>query len=277
MQAGFPIDGPLLYAHRGARLLHPENSLPAFAAALQAGADVLELDVRMSADGHVVVAHDATGHGTANVDRKVAECTLAELLRWDVGSGPAVTRSKTPVRMPTLHQVLEEMPAALLNVDLKQERPDMVPAVLQALRAQRAQERVLLTSFASAVLGRVRASGYEGPTGLARVEAMSAAFAPAVWLRRHRLPGQRLQIPMRFAGLDLRRRALIDKQHALGLAVDYWVVNDVGQAAALLELGADGIVTDDPAAMAALFAHSAHTGSWRARHPGCGRPSSSLP
>ena len=86
------------------------------------------------------------------------------------------------------------------------------------------------------------------------------------WLRRHRLPGRRLQIPLRFAGFDLRLRGVVDKQHALGVAVDYWVVNDPGEGARLLELGADGIVTDDPGAMAGLFARAPRAEGWRSRH-----------
>jgi glycerophosphoryl diester phosphodiesterase len=169
--------------------------------------------------------------------------------------------------MPTLHEVLEELPGALLNVDVKQERPDMVAAVLAVVRAHRAHERVLLTSFSAAVLARVRVLGYPGPTGFSRLAAIRAAFTPLALLRRRPLPGQRLQIPVRFAGLDLRRRGLIEKQHALGVAVDYWVVDDPNETVRLLELGADGIVADDPVAMAELFGRSEWTASWRSRHP----------
>jgi glycerophosphoryl diester phosphodiesterase len=77
----------------------------------------------------------------------------------------------------------------------------------------------------------------------------------------------RLQIPPRHGVLDLSRRGFIDKLHALGLAVDYWVVNVQAQAQALLERGADGIVTDVPRIMAPLFAASPRAAGWRARHP----------
>jgi glycerophosphoryl diester phosphodiesterase len=94
---------PVLLAHRGARAVLPDNSLEAFEAALRAGADGIETDARVSADGHVVLAHDAHGRGTARIDRAVAECTLAELKAWDIGSGPEVVRAGCAGgRWPTL-------------------------------------------------------------------------------------------------------------------------------------------------------------------------------
>jgi glycerophosphoryl diester phosphodiesterase len=80
-------------------------------------------------------------------------------------------------------------------------------------------------------------------------------------------PGTRLQIPVRSNGIPLARRALVGKLRAHGIPVDYWVINDAKQAAALLELGAAGIVTDDVRTMAKLFATRAETRAWRDRHP----------
>jgi glycerophosphoryl diester phosphodiesterase len=254
--------GPLLYAHRGARVEYPENSLLAFEAALAQGADVLELDVHLSRDGVPVVHHDPTGARTAGVRRELRHCTLEELRAWDIGRGP-----HEQVRVPTLAEVLDRFPEAPLNVDLKQLEPDMTAAVLRVIAERAAEPRVLLTSFSAEVLQRVVGAGYTGPLGLSRRDAFKAFFAPAALLRRVALPGVRLQIPPRHGVLDLSRRGFIDKLHALGLAVDYWVVNDQAQAQALLERGADGIVTDVPRIMAPLFAASPRAAGWRARHP----------
>jgi len=266
MDASRSRQGPLLYAHRGARLEQPENSLPAFAAALALGADVLEIDVHMTRDGHVVISHDGSGARMAGVAREIAACALSEVQSWDISRGFAPARRAEPVHVPTLDEALEAFPQAAFNVDVKQREPDMLGPLLAVIARHAATERVLLTSFSSAVTRRIRALGYAGPTGLGRNEALVAVLAPSPVLRWVRSKGQRLQVPLRQGPLRADRGALIDKLHGLGIAVDYWVVNDPVEAARLLALGADGIVTDDPRAMAELFATNPHTTAWRQRH-----------
>jgi glycerophosphoryl diester phosphodiesterase len=262
-----PGHGPLLYAHRGAPLEHPENSLEGFAAALEAGADVLEIDVHMTRDGHVMVAHDAGGARTAGEPREIRACTRAEVARWDIGAGPGLSCARRgPVRMPSLGEVLEAFPRAALNVDVKQSLPDMLGALLRVVGQHAAAQRVLLTSFSSVTTRRIRALGYAGPVGLGRMEAVLAVFAPQRVLQRLRPPWRRLQVPLRAGPFRLDRRELVAKMTACGIATDYWVVNDELEAARLIALGAGGIVTDDPRRLAALFARSPHTGGWRARH-----------
>ena len=244
--------GPILLAHRGARLLAPENSLEAFEAALRAGADGIETDVQCSCDGHVVLAHDPHGRGTARVDRAIVECALSELNGWDIGCGPAVTAGRGPVRMPTLEAALHAFPAVAFNVDIKVHTRAAVDAVLAAVARCGAAQRVLLTSFSTAVMRHVRARRYAGPTGVAQLEAIATLL-----LRRPAPAGaQRLQIPERFGALPLDRSWTIARAHAAGLRIDYWVVNEPARAHALLALGADGIVTDDPAAIAPVVARA---------------------
>jgi glycerophosphoryl diester phosphodiesterase len=258
--------GPRLYAHRGLAVEQPENTLESFAAALAAGADVLELDVHMSRDGHVVVSHDADGARVAGDPRALCACTLAEIKAWDLRRRAGTARGASKVCVPALEEVLAAFPDARLNIDVKQARPNMVPALLMLLRRHAAEPRVLLTSFSSATTRAIRRAGYGGAVGLGYAEALRAAFTPAL-LQRRAAPGTRLQIPVRYGALALDRSWLIDKMHGLGIAVDYWVVNDVAHAERLLALGADGIVTDDTPAMAALFARAPQTSRWRQRHP----------
>jgi glycerophosphoryl diester phosphodiesterase len=266
MHAWQSRQGPLLYAHRGAPLERPENSLEGFAVALECGADALEIDVHMTRDGHVVVAHDPDGARTAAVAQAIRACTLDEIKRWDIARGPGLLCPRgAACCMPTLDEVLTAFPGALLNVDVKQSDPSMLPALLRVIAAHDAHERVLLTSFSARTTREIRALGYRGPTGLGRGEVAIAVLAPDLVLRRLAPRGQRLQVPLRSGPLRLDRRQVVDKAHAHGLAVDYWVVNDPSEAERLLGLGADGIVTDDVRAMAGLFARSPHTADWRER------------
>jgi glycerophosphoryl diester phosphodiesterase len=247
------VTAPLLYAHRGASFEHPENSLAAFAKALELGADALEIDVHVTADGHVVVAHDPDGTRCAGVARAIRECTLSEVKRWDIGRGAQRCPPGQVARVPTLDDVLDAFPHARLNVDIKPEGAAAALAVLALVERHAAHARVLLTSFYPRVTRALHAHGYRGPIGLGRDEVIRAVFAPRSLLALFPPRGTRMQVPLHSGPIRLDRRALIEKMHALGIPIDFWVVNDLAVARRLLELGADGIVTDDPRTMAPLF------------------------
>ena len=138
--------------------------------------------------------------------------------------------------------------------------------LLALLSAHNAHDRVLLTSFSIGTMRRIRRLGFGGPTGLAQIEAVQAVFLPRVVSRLLGLGGVRLQIPQRFGPVDLAQASVIERMHRLGLAVDYWVVNDPPTVEMLLSRGADGIVTDDPGAIARVYRNSAATEGWRERH-----------
>jgi glycerophosphoryl diester phosphodiesterase len=242
-----------LYAHRGAAAERPENTLPAFRRALELGADALETDAHLTRDGQVVVAHDPDGLRMAGVGRAIRDCTLAQVQTWDAGWGFVDAAGKRPfagqgIRVPTLEELLRELPGALLNVDVKQ--PDMVPAILALLERSRAQERVQLASFSSATLRRIRRLGYPGVTSLGMWEAARLVFSPLPLLRLFPLGGVRAQVPLRYAGLPIARAPFIARCHALGIAADFWTVNEPAEALRLVSIGADGIMTDDPAKVA---------------------------
>lgn len=267
--------GPWLFAHRGAPTRWPENSLEAFGEALNVGADVLELDVHMTADGHIVVSHDAVGTRCAGVDRAIHESTLAEVKAWSLqvcdgadtarpAAGEAEARA---IRVPTLAEVLEAFPEVPLNIDVKSGRAGVVEALLRCLRSHGAERRVLLTSFAQTTLSRIQAADYPGPTGLARWDAVQALLLPEALLGLRRPPGQRLQIPCAAAGLRLDVRSHIERAHRHGYFVDYWVVDDPDEAERLLDMGADGIVTDRLDLLSSLFQRHVRCGAYRARHP----------
>lgn len=265
------IEGPLLLAHRGASAERPENTLAAFELALDLGADVLELDVHPSRDGVLIVSHDPDALRSAGVARALADCDWAEIAGWDAGVGFQNSSGERPfagrgLGLPRFEDVLTALPNALFNVDVKLARDHELRSLLAAIRARQAESRVLLTSFSSEVLGLVRSLRYEGPLGLAESEVKRLFMSPAFLTRWFPLAGSRVQIPVRTDWLDLSRARLIDKCHRLGLAVDYWVINDPAQAERLLARGADGIFTDDTRALARVFARSPRTAAWRARH-----------
>jgi glycerophosphoryl diester phosphodiesterase len=276
VQSWSSIEGPLLFAHRGASSERPENTLAAFELGLQLGADVLELDVHPSRDGVLVVSHDPDALRSAGVARALADCDWPEIAGWDAGFGFQDERGERVfvgrgLGLPRFDDVLAALPNALFNVDVKLAREPELRSLLSIIAARQAESRVLLTSFSAEVLELVRRLRYEGPLGLAEREVRRLVMSPAFLTRWFPLAGSRVQIPVRSGRLDLSTRRLIDKCHRLGLSVDYWVIDDPAGAELLLERGADGIITDDTRALARLFASSPHTPSWRARHPTTGR------
>jgi glycerophosphoryl diester phosphodiesterase len=270
MVAWSGIEGPLLFAHRGASLERPENTLPAFELGLQLGADVLELDVHPSRDGVFVVSHDPTGTRMCGVERALSDCDWPEIARWDAGFGFVDREGRRSFAGAGVHpsrfeDVLDALPGALLNVDVKDAREAELRKLLDVIDARGAESRVLLTSFLACVLRVVRRLGYQGPLGLSQREVVRLVFTPAFVTRWLPFAGRRVQIPTRSGPLDLTRAAFFAKCRALGLALDYWVINEPEAARRLLQRGAAGIITDDTRSLASVFGDAPETSAWRSR------------
>jgi len=240
-----------LYGHRGASARLPENTLPAFAAALDDGANALELDVHRTADGHFVVAHDPHGHRTARTAGHIRELSLREILSWNVAKGTNGSGLE-PHTVPTLEEVLGAFPGVPISVDLKPDDPSAVPSLLEVVARHGAEERVTLASFSTRVVRRIRGLGYPGRTTLSKLEVALVRFLPAAVARRF-IMGDAAHIPMQHGIVRLDGPPFIARCRALGLRVDYWVVDDPQEARRLLDAGATGIMTDDPASIAPVF------------------------
>jgi glycerophosphoryl diester phosphodiesterase len=263
-----------LYGHRGARSRTPENTLLSFAAALEDGANALELDVQRTKDGVVIVFHDDDGARMAGIPAGVADTTFAEMQRWDLGRGfslppgepappslrgdptrPFAGRGLAP---PRFLDVLRAFPGIPLNVDLKTRDPALVADVVRLVEEERVTDRVLLTSFFDDVIAAVQATGTTAATGLGPravgLLRLLPAWAASRALRSHVVRGRsRVQVPPRTSLLRLDSANFLERCHDLGFAVDYWVIDDVAQARLLLDRGADGLMTDRPRLLAPLF------------------------
>jgi glycerophosphoryl diester phosphodiesterase len=248
---------PRLYAHRGAAVELPENTLEAFERAIELGADAIETDAHLTRDGHVVLSHDPRGARMCGVDVALEDASLDEVRTWDAGarfasaSGARATKAH---RIPTLDEALAALPGVPFNVDAKSRHSQMVPRLLEAIARANAEDHVLVASFDARTLRDVRAHGYRGKTGLAQTEVLRLLGLPRALLALFPLRGAAAQIPYRTHGVDLGTRAMIDKCHALGLEVHYWTVNEAPLAERLLAAGADAIMTDDPRTIAPVFA-----------------------
>jgi glycerophosphoryl diester phosphodiesterase len=241
----------LVFAHRGAAAERPENTLPSFRRALELGADALETDVHLTADGVVVAAHDDDGARMTGVARSLRDTTWRDVQGWDAGYGFVDASGERPFagqgyRIPSLEELLVALPSARFNVDLKSEDPELVARFLGVVRARGAEDRVIAASFFRSTLVRLRGAGFRGETSLAEKEFVRWWALPS-WLRLGPPPGTRAQIPTRSGPFSFANPCVLRKLHRLGLRVDYWTINDPDEARALVALGADGIMTDDPA------------------------------
>lgn len=244
----------LVHAHRGAPCELPENTLAGFARAVALGVDGLETDAHRTADGHVVLSHDPSLARACGVPRVIATSTLADVRSCDAGWGFVAPDGARPfagrgLRVPTLDELLDAHPHLPVNLDLKSRDLALVDAVLACLRRRGDAGRVLLASFHPAVLRAVRARGHPGPTGLGPDEVLRVRALPRLLLRARPPRGAAAQVPVAFRGLRLDTPDFIARCHALGVRVDFWTVNDPAEARRLVALGADGVMTDDPAAI----------------------------
>jgi glycerophosphoryl diester phosphodiesterase len=225
--------GPLAFAHRGGSAYGPENTWRAFEHAVGLGYAYLETDVRATADGVAVAFHDKT------LDRLTGRPgRIAVLPHRDV----AAARIAGTEPIPLIEDLLGAWPDVRFNIDVKDARA--IAPLAGVLHRTAAWDRVCITSFCGLRLRAVRRALLRpvciaaSPAGIGAVRlglppAVLAAGFARIWVRC-------TQIPVRLATAPFVRRA-----HAAGLQVHVWTVNDVSRMAALLDLGVDGIMTDE--------------------------------
>jgi glycerophosphoryl diester phosphodiesterase len=228
-------------AHRGASFAAPPNTLAAFEKAVGLGADGIELDVRLCADGVPVVIHDATVDATTDGSGRVGDMTLGQLKELDAGSrfDPTFAGEQIPTLMEVLEAVGEQL---LLNIELKSGAlldDRLEQAVVDVIERRALGERVLLSSF--------------NPLALRRVQKIAPDLATA-WLynaaTRPSLGFARLISPKRYAAIH-PHHTLVDegtmrwaRQH--NYRVHVWTVDDVAEMHRLVGCGVDGIITNVP-------------------------------
>jgi glycerophosphoryl diester phosphodiesterase len=226
---------PIAFAHRGGAEPGDENTLAAFARAVELGYRYVETDVRATADGVAVVFHDAT------LDRLTGRAGRVADLRW---RDLATLRVAGSAAVPRLDEVLEHWPEIRFNIDVKH-AAGAEPTVA-AVRAAGAAHRVLLASFDDARLALLRTlAGPDVATSLGR-RAAAALRVASLTGRRLRLPPSvaAAQVPPRYGPLRVVDRRFVRYAHRLGLHVHVWTIDDPADMHDLLDLGADGIMTD---------------------------------
>lgn len=236
-----------MVAHRGASAREPENTLVAFEAAVQAGADVVELDVRLTSDGVAVVMHDPDVSATTEGTGYVHELTLGQLKRLNAARGRGQRQD-----IPTVAEALEVIGegGAGANLEIKNlpgepgfdsPREASLDAALEAVRVTAFQGPLLVSSFNWLTIERAKQVAPWARTGFLSVAAIDP-WAALVYARSN---GHDFVLPQTPALVSAGEGFVRDAQ-AEGIRVGTWVVDDEGLLATLFEWGVDAVATNDP-------------------------------
>ncbi len=245
---------PYAIAHRGSRVLWPENTLTAFRGAVALGFRWLETDLHQTRDGTIVCIHDDTVERTTDGRGKVAEMTLAELKTLDAGyrfrrDGDHPFRG-AGIRVPTFEEVVTEFPGVKLIVDLKQD--GMERRLADLIAQYELWDRLIVGSFSDDRLSRFRretggrVATSTGPKETLRVWLRS-------WLGAPPAVADALQVPRWYWGLPVVTRRTVAAAHRAGMQVHVWTVNEPDVMGELLDWGVDGLITDRPDLLKAVL------------------------
>lgn len=254
----FKNDGPMVIAHQGGEKLAPSNTMAAFTNAAEMGVDVLETDIHITKDGHLVTIHDPTVDRTTNGSGKVADMTLEEIQKLDAGyhfkdlDGKYSFRGKG-VYIPTVEEMFQTFTDVKIEIEIKDDNPperieEMSEKLWELIKKYKMEDKIIIGSFDQEILntfekfsmGQVATSG-------GRSEVKSFVIFHKFFLRNLYSPKvDSFQIPTEDSGFDLTDQKLINGAHRLGMDIHYWTIDDPETMKELIDAGADGILTNRP-------------------------------
>lgn len=240
MLENFPT--PIILAHRGDLANAPENTLPSFSQAIQKGADGVELDAKLTSDGHVIVMHDSTLNRTTNGSGKVSACSLEEIRKLDAGAW--FDEKFRGTRVPLLEEVFETVGKdKLINIELTNystPRDGLTQKVCELIKRHNNQRQIIFSSFFASNL-KIAARELPGcPRGLLAMPGLAGLWARSFGFMFGEY--QALHPHISSTSKEQMQRA-----HRLKRRVHVWTANTPEEVNRLKEWGVDGIFTDDPA------------------------------
>jgi glycerophosphoryl diester phosphodiesterase len=246
-------NGVEVIAHRGGWRLWPENTLYAFQHSVDMGVDILEMDIRSTKDGHLVVIHDEKVDRTTNGTGRVRDLTLAELKQLDAGYRWSPDKGETfPFRgqgivIPTLIEVFEAFPQMRMSIEIKRGESDVVEVFGELIRQYGMQDRVLVPCSDSGTLKRFRKRFPEIATSPGLTEGL--LFYVLSWLQLGAIyhPNvEVLQFPLKFRILDGTHPRIWAAARSHNIQVQVWTVDNEADMRMLVEREVDGIITRRP-------------------------------
>jgi glycerophosphoryl diester phosphodiesterase len=252
----FLPDKFFVIAHRGGRSLGPEGTLLTFRRAVELGIDVLEMDVRSTRDGQLVVLHDHRLERTTDGVGAVENFTLSELKKLDAAHRWSPDESQSfPLRgkgitIPTLAEVFAAFPETRMNLEIKDSGANAIQPLCRLIRNHRMSDRVMVACFDAGKLNQFRSACPEVATSAGASEATWFYGLQKLYLESLHSPNaQALQVPEKYGRLTIVDQRFIAAAHSRNLRVHVWTVNGVDSMKRLLKLGVDGVITDYPQVM----------------------------
>ncbi|MEP7356598.1 MAG: glycerophosphodiester phosphodiesterase family protein [Anaerolineales bacterium] len=234
---------PLILGHRGASAYAPENTLSAFKLALAQGADGVELDVTLSADGVAVVIHDDSLDRTTSGHGPVGAQSLAALKQLTAGYPARFGQQFRDEKLPTLAEVFAGLPPeAIVNVELKRDHSterELAAKVVALIHEGGMERRVLISSFQYSSLRRVKALDSKLPVGLLYSSSLGGP-------RLARCVAGTLPHEAHHPSYERLTAASVAWYHAHGWRVNAWTVDDAADLRRLAAAGVDGLITNRP-------------------------------
>lgn len=245
-------DRPVAIAHRGGALEAPENTMEAFALAVELGYRYLETDAQLTSDGVAVGFHDSVVDRVSNERGAISDWTWADLQDLPINGSPGHVDSDGETgRIASITELLEQFPQTRFNIDAKSNA--VVEPLIDAITQSDAYDRVCVGSFSDNRLTHARqlATGNLctslGPKAI-MVQMLRSFGAPLP-----RPVGDAIQIPIAERGIPVFSERLLRMSQRDGMAVHMWTINDEAEMGMLLDLGVDGIMTDRPTVLKEQF------------------------
>lgn len=217
------------------------------------GVDVLEMNVNMTGDGHIVLNHDETVDETTDGTGTISDMTLAEVQALDAGYGWTQDDGATfPYRgqgltIPTLEEVFQRFPDYPMIVEIKQEAPSMAQPLCDLIRQYGMEEKVIIPSFSDVAMSEFRAACPEVATAASTGEVKQFVYLSFAFLSNPATPPYvAMQVPIKSSGITVITPAFVANAHHRNLQIHAWTINAPADMQMLIDMGVDGIMTDRP-------------------------------
>jgi len=243
----------LVFAHRGASKEFPENTFPSFRKAVELGADYIETDIHFTRDNNFAVIHDDSIDRMTEGSGLVSSYTMDELKEFDAGyfftsdGGETYPFRDKGIRIMSIGEMLEAFPDQKFNIDLKEKTPLQVKYFIDIIKRYNAEDRIIA---ASEHFGNLRALRKISSiaTSFSTIEASFFLFLYKCGLLflNFSFKGIALQIPENLGQFKIVTGAFVKEAHAAGLDIHVWTINHEQDMRRLIEIGVDGIMSDDP-------------------------------
>lgn len=254
----FDNDRPLVMAHQGGQHLAPASTLEAFKNARDLGVDIIEFDIHMSKDGYLIPIHDPTLDRTTDGTGRINNLTLEEIQSVDAGAkfqdldGEYSFRGKG-ISLPTVEEVFKEIPNMRWNIEIKDTNdPELYRPIAEKLwslmEKYELEDKVLVASFDQNIIDTVLdVSNGKAIVAGGRQEVTKFVILHKLFLNGLYRPSvDAIEIPTKESIINLKDKKVIRGAQKQGMDVHYWTINDRETMKELIELGADGIITDRP-------------------------------